>query len=83
MNSSLASTSPTTASRNLAPVSLGLGLLSVALITVVAFIAMALGLAAIVVGVSSATRSSRGRVLAVLGALAGAGSILFFILHVM
>jgi hypothetical protein len=83
MNSTHASTSTTTESRNLAPIALGLGVLSVALITVVAFIAMALGLAAVVVGVSSATRSPRGRVLAVLGALAGAGSILFFILHVM
>ncbi|HUR17158.1 MAG TPA: hypothetical protein VMZ33_07715 [Candidatus Limnocylindrales bacterium] len=81
MNSTQASTSTTR--RSLAPAALGLGLASVALITVVAFIAMALGLAAIVVGVASSARSSRGRVVALLGAIAGAGSILFFILHVM
>jgi hypothetical protein len=64
-------------------VALGLGIASVALITVVSFIAMALGLAAIVTGLISAGRTPARRPLAIAGAAAGIGAIGFFVLHIL
>ena len=69
--------------RTLPPVSLALGLLSAALITVVSFVALLLAVAAIVTGLLAASRSPRRRAVALAGAATGLAAIGFFILNVL
>jgi hypothetical protein len=64
-------------------VSLGLGVATVVLITVVSFIALALGVAAIATGLVSAGRTSKDRPVAVLGAVLGFAAIAFFVVRIL
>ena len=87
MNARTSPSSVPSASTAAAPalplVSLGLGIASVVLITVVSFIAMVLALGAIVTGLVSAGRTPVRRPLAIAGAVAGIGAIGFFVLHLL
>lgn len=83
MNARTSPSTPTEAAPILPLVSLGLGVASIVLITIVSFIAMALGLGAIVTGLISAGRTSVRRPFAIAGAVAGVGAIGFFVLHLL
>ena len=68
---------------NLPYVSLGLGAAAVVLVTIVSFIAMALGVGAIVTGLLAAGRSADRRPFALLGAILGFGAIAFFVVSIL